>query len=309
MFKIPVLLGPTSSGKTSLAVELCKKYDAAIISADSRQIYKFMDIGTGKIPVNTDVKVTKKDGVWYLDSVAVYGYDLATPDQNFSGYDFAKYALATMEKLKSENKKFIIVGGTGFYVDLLTARRELDSAAPDLKLREELEKEDLEDLLSRLEELDPIEFDKIDKNNKVRVLRAVEKNLSQNTNEPLKYLENVEYVFFGLDAEREYLYARVDKWMQDVWDNGLLEETKYLLKKFPNSLKLHGLVYKSVISFFQSELNEPDAIQRAKFDLHAYIRRQLTWFRKNSSINWLNIDGISREQCIIKIGELWTKTS
>ena len=314
MYKIPIILGPTSSGKTLLALELCQKRDAVIISADSRQIYKFMDIGTGKIPVRSSVKIRapapteyglKKDGVWYLNDTAVYGYDLATPDQNFSGYDYAKYTLNIIAK----QKRCVIVGGTGFYIDLITGRRQLDGGASDLRLREELEKETLEDLLLRLQELNADDYEKIDKNNKIRVLRAIERNVSQNVAEPLPHLKDVEFVLFGLDAQREYLYEKVDKWLDEVWQNGLLQETTFLMKKFPDNLKLKGLVYKSAVSFLRNEQSEKEAVQRAKFDLHGYIRRQLTWFRKNPDINWLNVADLSRKQCIMKIEKLWTKTS
>lgn len=311
--KIPIILGPTSSGKTSLALKLCQKNDAVIISADSRQIYKFMDIGTGKIPVNSEVKMTKKDGIWQLGSTDIYGYDLTTPDQNFSGYDYAKFALNRMAELTVQQKRFVIVGGTGFYIDLITARRQLDGNAPDFQLREELEKETLDNLVLRLRDLNSVDYEKVDKNNKVRVVRAVEKNISQNVIDPLPYLKDVEFIFFGLDVHRDHLYRRVDKWLDEVWQNGLSEETKLLVEKFPESLKLKGLVYKSVVSFLQNAMAEKDAIQRAKYDLHAYTRRQLTWFRKNSEVNWLHVGGfsddLSLEQCIIKIEKLWTKKS
>ena len=139
MKKVFVILGPTSSGKTSLSLKLAKKMNGEIISADSRQIYKTMDIGTGKLPINANVKIVRDVDKWIIDGINVWGYDLVTPDAFFSAYDFAKFALPKISRGNPENKTMFVVGGTGFYIDILTGRVKPSNVMPDLELRATLE--------------------------------------------------------------------------------------------------------------------------------------------------------------------------
>lgn len=296
-----IICGPTSSGKTSLAIDLCKKYDGEIISADSRQVCKGMDIGTGKIPVNYDFSLEKEEEVWIIDGVKVWGYDLFSPDEYFSGVDWANYALRKTREVLDEGKNVFVVGGTGFYLDLFTDRVKPSSVKPDFELRKKLEVMGLEDLQNKLRELSVEEFEKIDKCNKVRLIRAIEKNISKEKREiELPYLAT-DFVWIGLKSPREFLYERADNWVEKVWSGGLLEETKDLLKRYPDSSKLKGLVYKTVSEYLDESLDEKEAIQRIKFDLHAYIRRQQTYFRKNSDITWVDISKDDFKQIIYNI--------
>lgn len=288
MNKLIVLVGPTSSGKTSLAVELCKQLDREIISADSRQIYKEMDIGTGKVPVNSNSVVEKKEDHWILDDVVTWGYDLVNLNDYFTAYDYALWAISKVKEAE-QSKLPILVGGTGFYVDVITGRKTVAGAKPDHKLRESLETTPTKNLVTWLTSLNPKVSERIDLSNRVRVIRALEVELAKEKNStPLPRLKNTEFIQIGLTAPNKFLYERVDKWLDIIWQNGLIEETKYLMQKYPNSRLLHGLVYKSAVSFINGETEE-EAIQRAKFDLHSYIRRQLTWFRANKDINWFDI--------------------
>src|SRR4030042_4789177 len=137
--KVYIILGPTSSGKTSLAVNLCKKFNGEIISADSRQVYKNMDIGTGKLPINSNATVVKGDEKWTIDGVNIWGYDLTTPDKFFSGYDFALFALNKAAELLKAEKTVFLVGGTGFYIDLFTGNVKPSTIKPNFEMRKELE--------------------------------------------------------------------------------------------------------------------------------------------------------------------------
>lgn len=299
--KVYIICGPTSSGKTSLAIGLCKKYGGEIISADSRQVCKEMNVGTGKAPVTSELSIKKNENVWVIDGVKVWGYDLFSPEEYFSGIDWSEAALKKAKELLKVNKNVFIVGGTGFYLDLLTGRIRPSSVKPDLDLRKELESLGLGDLHEKLENLNTEEFNNIDKDNKVRLIRAIEKELSEEKGEVgLPYLD-VGFVWIGLKASRKVLYERADGWVEGVWGRGLLEETKSLLEKYPNSLKLKGLVYKTVVAYLSDKLSEREAIQRIKFDLHAYIRRQQTYFKKNSDITWVDISKDDFKQIIYNI--------
>ncbi|OGC47448.1 tRNA (adenosine(37)-N6)-dimethylallyltransferase MiaA [candidate division WWE3 bacterium RIFCSPHIGHO2_01_FULL_42_13] len=290
MATIFVILGPTSSGKTSTALDLCKRSNGEIISTDSRQIYKGMDIGTGKTPINTKIKVEKGKNHWVLDGIKVWGYDLINPDEYFSAYDFAKWALPKAQELLEQGKAVYLVGGTGFFIDMFTGRAKPSRVKPDFNLRNKLEKLSLSELQKKLMSLNPEAYEKIDKNNHVRLIRAIEIETGKNHSPtPLPYLQNVKFEYTGLDVSREVLYERADVWLDSIWQNGLLPETQNLISAgFGETRPLNGIVYKSTKAFLVGQLSEDEAKQQAKFDLHAYIRRQQTYFKKNKDIKWLN---------------------
>jgi len=291
-----IILGPTSTGKTSLALNLAKDFNGEIISADSRQVYKYMDIGTGKLPIHSGVTVEKDEAFWTIDDVTVWGYDLISPDSFYSAYDFALFALNKIREIQSRGKNVFIVGGTGFYIDLITKRVSPSDIEPDFVLREELEKLSLEDLKSKVMSLNIPNIDKVDLNNPVRIIRAIESYLGTRKNPiPLPYLTDVHFKYIGLRAENSYLYDRVDTWVETIWENGLVKEVNSLIKLgFENSPKLQGLVYKTVLEYLHSQdteapLLEDTVKQLIKYDLHAYIRRQLTYFKRNDNIEWFDI--------------------
>jgi len=287
-----VILGPTSSGKTSLAVKLCKKFGGEIISADSRQIYKGMDIGTGKVPVKEDFPVQNFANYWTLDDVVVWGYDLTTPDTYFSAYDFAQFALSKTREISEQGKKVFLVGGTGFYVDIFTKRKLPAGTKPDFELRNALETTPTKNLLTWLTSLNPERVKEIDQNNRVRIIRALEIELAKEKEKspPLPYLENEKFNYIGLTSSRDLLYSRADSWLDLVWENGLLEETKKLIfSGYEDTKPLNGLVYKSAKDFLVEKVSEDEARQQAKHDLHAYIRRQQTYFKKNEDVTWFDI--------------------
>ncbi len=291
--KVFVILGPTSAGKTSLSLDLCKKYNGRIVSADSRQIYKFMDLGTGKVPIASGRKITKGDLVWKVDSIDIWGYDLIKPDKFFSSYDYAIFALAKLKDILKEKKNVFLTGGTGFYIDMVTKRITPSLVEPDFNLREELGGLSTGDLVVKLKALDAKVLDNIDLKNPVRLIRAIEKILkSKEKHDALPYLENTIFYYIGLTAPREFLYPRADNWAENIWKTGLIEETENLIHLgYGGSSKLKGLIYKSVVAFMNKEIDETKAIQRMKFDLHAYIRRQQTYFKKNADIVWFDISG------------------
>lgn len=285
-----IICGPTSSGKTSLAIEICKEINAEIISADSRQVFKEMDIGTGKLPItDTPIEIKKGDSVWNVDGINIWGYDLVFPDEYFSAHDFAVFALDKVREIRSRKKVPILVGGTGLYIDVVTGRKRLDAPKPDFKIREGLNTTPTKNLLDKLKRLNPEVIKSIDQNNRHRIIRAIEiELLKEKKREPLDLLDE-KHTFIGLTSARGRLYHRVDRWAKKMWDRGVVEETRNLMKKYPESEKLRGLVYKSVAAYLLNYTSEQDARERIRFDLHAYIRRQLTWFKANKDIKWVDI--------------------
>jgi len=303
MRKVFVILGPTSTGKTSTAINLCKKYDGEVVSADSRQVYKFMDVGTGKKLVDDEAEITKSEKHWVMDGIKIWGYDLVTPNDYFSSYDFAQFALKKLEEILTAGKTAFLVGGTGFYIDMVTGRIKPANIPPDFDLRHELEHVPLEELQEKLQKLDKTAHKKIDKNNPARLIRAIEKILTKNKpSKPLNYLENTEYILIELTADRETLYEKADNWLEKIWEHGLLEEVESLLNsEYKDSPKLQGLVYDKAISYVKGELPEDEAKQKIKYDLHSYIRRQQTYFKKIPGINTINTTQDNKLQKVYNI--------
>ncbi len=265
-------------------LEVCKQTGGSIISADSRQIVKYMDYGTGKLPIDLAQAsdIHKNDGKWTIQGVDIYGYDLITPEQFFSAYDFAKYALETAAKLLSQHKQVYIVGGTGFYIDLLTGRVIPANVEPNFELRKLLNGMSVVELATKLEDLSKDTAKKTDLSNKPRLVRALEILLAQKVTNKAKlpYLTDVNFTYLGLTGPNELLFSRADIWLESIWDNLLAEISDLRARGYGNSHRLQGLVYKSALSGEK---------ERAKFDLHAYIRRQKTYFNKNADIQWFDI--------------------
>jgi tRNA dimethylallyltransferase len=261
-----------------------------------------MDLGTGKLPVSGDYQIKKHHNYWSINNVSVWGYDLVTPEKYFSSYDFGEFALKKIKKIQEDKKIPLLVGGTGFYIDTVTGRTKPSAVLPDFDLRKELENISLEALQKRLAGINPKEYKKIDKNNPRRLIRAIEKTLGKEKREKKPdYLTEREFIIIGLAAERKTLYSRADSWLEKVWQLGLIEETKNLLKKYPQSSKLQGLVYKSALALLNNQQTEKEAKQRAKYDLHAYIRRQETYFKKIPGVKWLDMSQDNLKQIVYNI--------
>ncbi len=303
---IIVLCGPTCTGKTSLALELSKKFDGEIISADSRQVYKFMDIGTGKIPANAqNLQIDKFDGLWKINNTPIYMYDVVSPMRPYSVYAYAKKARNELESIKRRGKTAFVVGGTGFYIDVLIGRQTVSNVPPNPKLRGELKTKTLEELQETLKKLDPIKLNTIDVKNKVRLIRAIELSFDK-ASLPSISSPPVSYLYLGLTAPRVFLYNRADLWVEQIIERGLILEVKNLLDKgFRNYPPLKGLVYSTCVDFLDEKITQDELKQIIKFDIHGYIRRQLTWFNRNSELKWFNIQKKGFDIEIIRTVELY----
>lgn len=299
--KVIVICGPTASGKTSLSIEVAKKIDGEIISCDSMQIYKDMNIGTAKPTVEE------------MQGIPHYMLDFVLPSERYSVADFKEAATDRIEDILKREKVPIIVGGTGLYVDALTKNITYPEIEIDLEYRKQLEeliKENgLESLYEEARKIDEKAMQTISKNDKKRIMRVLEiyhqtgKTKTQLESESRLTPPPYEYIVFAINMEREKLYERINKRVDIMIDQGLIEEVEALTKKyeeFPTAMQ--GLGYKEVVSYLKKEITKEEMIEKLKMETRRYAKRQLTWFRKDENIKW--IDGLApleqNIQCILE---------
>lgn len=284
--KVIVICGPTASGKTSLSIELAKKINGEIVSADSMQIYKDMDVGTAK--------TTPEE----MQGIKHYLQDFVEPDKRYSVADYKVDAEKAIEEILSKGKTPIVVGGTGLYVDSLIYGIEYQEIRFDEKYRKELEdialKDGLETLYKKAQEIDPEAMKKISCNDKKRIMRVLEiykatgKTKTEQEIESRKKEVKYDYKVFAIDWEREKLYKRINKRVDIMIENGLIEEVENLLKKykeFPTAMQ--GLGYKEVVEYLNEYLTKEEMIDKIKQETRRYAKRQITWFRKNKQTIWI----------------------
>ena len=277
--KVVAVVGATASGKTAYAVELAKQINGEIISADSRLVYKGMNIGTAKPALDE------------MQGIPHYMVDIVEPDINYSAGLYAKEAKKHVNDILSRGKIPIVAGGTGLYFRILLENYDLPDVEPDYKLREELAELSFDELYEVLAKLDKNAVNKIERNDKKKIIRYIEivkltglpisKACGKNDNNEF----DIEWI--GLNFPREELYERINKRVDFMIEQGLVEETKYLLKKYgriPNIIDTIG--YKEIISYLDGELTLDEAKDKLKQNTRNYAKRQLTWFRKNENINW-----------------------
>ena len=301
--KVIVICGPTASGKTALSIELAKQINGEIVSADSMQIYKDMDIGTAK-PTQEE-----KQGIKH------YLIDFVSPDERYSVADYKQDAKKAIREILKKGKVPIIVGGTGLYVDSLIYEIEYPNIEFDEKYREKLEKEveenGLEELYEKAKEIDIEAIKKISKNDKKRVLRILEiyhatgKNKTEQEKESRKKEVEYDYKVFALKWDREMLYERINKRVDIMLEQGLIEEVKSIYEKynkFPTAMQ--GLGYKEVVEYLENKTTKEEMIEKIKQETRRYAKRQMTWFRKNKQTIWLNGEDKKQNNTQIILGEL-----
>ena len=285
--KVIVICGPTASGKTALSIELAKKINGEIISADSMQIYKDMDIGTAK-PDKEEMQGIKH-----------YLLDCISPDVRYSVAEYKQDATNAIEEILQKGKTPIIVGGTGLYVDTLIYGIEYNDIKIDEEYRKELEKiaeeQGLQPLYEMALKIDEEAMKKISSNDKKRIMRVLEiykatgKTKTQQEIESRKNGVKYDYKVFALNMDREVLYNRINLRVDIMIKNGLVEEVKNLKEKynkFPTAMQ--GLGYKEVVEYLEGKITEEEMIEKIKMETRRYAKRQLTWFRKNKETIWLD---------------------
>jgi len=275
--KILVILGPTATGKSGMAVRLAKKFNGEIISADSRQVYKGLDIGSGKI--------TEKE----MLGVAHHLLDIANPKRKFSVTDFKEKAEKTIEDILKRSRLPIICGGTGFYIQALVDNLILPEVAPNLSLRKKLEKKTPAELFEILKKLDPKRADLIEKQNPRRLIRAIE--IAEEIGEvPEIKKENPRYnpLFIGLDLPDEILKQKIETRLNQRIKIGMIDEAKTLHNQglsFKRMIEL-GLEYKFLAKYLKGEIAEKEMVGSLQTEIWHFVKRQRTWFRRDKRINW-----------------------
>lgn len=294
---IPCLCGPTGVGKTEISLLFAEKYNFSIISCDSRQIYKYLDIGTAK----PSLEIREKYNFYMIDII--------TPDKYYSAYDYAKETEKIIEKLRKENKRFLLVGGSGLYFKALFSPF-FEAPPVDLKLREELKRKPLTVLYEELKKVDEISAQRIHPKDFQRIIRALE--VFYLTNKPFSYFllkkreSKYEPLYIGLNLEREFLYKKINERFIRMIKDGLIEEVENLLKMGYNETSpgLNTIGYKEIIFYLKGKLSKEEMISLAQKNTRNYAKRQLTWFRKEK-VNWLL--NYSKEEAFLKISEILKK--
>lgn len=279
--KIIVILGQTATGKSDLAVKLAKKLNGEIISADSRQVYKGLDIGTGKI--------TKKE----MRGIPHYLLDVINPKHRFTVAEYQKKAKSVVANIIKRNKIPIICGGTGFYIDAITEGIILPRVLPNKKLRQTLEKKSLQQLLKILIKLDRKKAKNIDKNNKVRLVRAIEIAKALGQIPTLKKKKSsYKFIKIGLYLPPDKLKKKIEKRVKKMFEDGLLNEIKKLKKSGISDKRLRELGF---------EYWQPTK-ERVISETLKYAKRQMTWFKRDKEIQWFDASKIKRAFLLAKIG-------
>ena len=276
--KVIAIVGPPASGKTAYSINLAKELDGEIISADSRLVYKGLDIGTAKPTVE------ERCGIPH------YMIDIVEPEVDYSVGLYVKDAKKYIDDILSRNKVPIIVGGTGLYFRILLENYNLPEIAPNYDLRSQLSELTYDELNEMLNVLDKDAAKLVSYNDKKRLIRFIE--IIKSTGKPLaeaRGFKEPEYEvdWIGLNFPREQLYERINKRVDIMIEAGLIEETHNLLKKHgPISNITDTIGYREMISYIKGELSFEDAVSKLKQNSRNYAKRQLTWFRKNDAIKW-----------------------
>ena len=287
--KVIVICGPTASGKTKLSIELAKTINGEIVSCDSMQIYKEMNIGTAK--------PNKEE----MQGIKHYLIDFVSPDERYSVADYKKDAKNAIKEILEKGKIPIIVGGTGLYVDSLIYEIEYPNIEFDEKYRQKLEKEveqnGLESLYEKAKMIDEKAIEKISKNDKKRILRILEiynatgKNKTEQEIESRRKDIEYDYKVYALKWDRDKLYERINKRVDIMLEQGLIEEVKNIYgryNKFPTAMQ--GLGYKEVVEYLENKITKNEMIEKIKQETRRYAKRQMTWFRKNKQTIWLDAE-------------------
>ena len=287
MDKVIVICGPTASGKTGLSIELAKKINGEIVSCDSMQIYKDMDIGTAKPTIEE------------MDGIKHYLLDYISPTERYSVADYKRDATKAIKEIIDKGKTPIVVGGTGLYLESLIYGIEYEEIELDLEYRNYLEKIEQEKglliLYEEAKKIDEQAIKKISQNDKKRIYRILEiyhstgKTKTEIEKESRKKGPDFEYILFAIDMDREKLYDRINQRVDIMIQSGLIEEVKKIIKKyseFPTAMQ--GLGYKEVVEYLNGDLTKEEMIEKIKIMTRRYAKRQLTWFRKYKDICWIN---------------------
>ena len=275
--KLVVILGPTASGKSSLAIKLAKKFNSEIISADSRQVYKGMDIGTGKV------------GEKEMQNIPHYLLDVASPKRRFTVVQYRKLVLKAIKKIFKKGKVPILCGGTGFYIQAVIDGIVIPEVKPDWRLRSSLSRLGREKLFGLLKKLDPKRAKTIEKDNPRRLIRAIE--IIIKTKKPIPPLKKSPFPYpvlvLGIKKTgfKESIKKRFLKWLK----RGFVKEVKNLKKSGLSWQRIRefGIHYRVVVDYLQRKINYQEMVKNSIKEIQNYAKRQMTWFKKYQRIRWI----------------------
>jgi tRNA dimethylallyltransferase len=287
MKKALAIVGPTGIGKSRMAINLAKKYNGEIINADSRQVYRYMDIGTDK-PIKEELSV-----------IPHHLIDIINPDEDFSLAQYQQLAYRIVADIQNRNKLPISTGGTGLYIWAVIEGWKIPEVPPNPELRNDLEERaargEEKELYQELVKVDPVSAKRIDSRNVRRIIRALE--VYRTTNIPFSELQQktpppYDVLIIGLTMDRKELYRRIDSRVDRMVERGLVEEVQRLVDSgySLNLTAMTGIGYRQIGMYLDSELNLQDAIEQIKFETHRFVRNQYNWFRlKDERIKWFDM--------------------
>jgi len=275
--KIVVILGPTASGKSDLAVKLAKKFNGEVVSADSRQVYKKMDIGTGKI--------TEKE----MTGIPHHMLDVASPKTRFDVARYQKMAHKKIADILKRGKLPIVCGGTGLYIKAIVENPEYPDIPPDWKLRERLEEKTAEQLFAILKKLDPERAGGIDAKNPRRLIRAIEIAKHSGQVSAVKTAPKYDALILGIKPSREKLKSAIKTRLQKRIRQGMIAEVKKLRAQGVSWHRLEelGLEYKYAALYLQNKMGREEMIKTLETKINQYAKRQITWFKKTPNARWI----------------------
>ncbi|MEK7580692.1 MAG: isopentenyl transferase family protein [Patescibacteria group bacterium] len=280
-----VIFGPTVTGKTDLAINVARSYKAEVISADSRQIYRHLDIGSGK--ASPGAKVIKKNGYWIVNRIKINGFDISDPLKNFSSADFSRYTYKVITKLEKSAKMPILVGGSGFYIKSALFGFDTFGIPGNEKLRKELNSLSVEALYKELLSLDSkraLALNSSDRKNPRRLIRSIEVATSKSSTRAnlVKPDKNSKKLIVCLTAPNDFLYKRADEWLDIRLTLGMIAEVKSLLEKYnnPEWFDSLGLEYRWLTRYILGKIPKKEALTNLRGDIHDLIRRQKTFINQ-----------------------------
>jgi len=303
MDKVLIIAGPTASGKTKISIELAKKINGEIISADSMQVYKYMNIGTAKPDEE------ERGGIKH------YLIDEVNPDEEFSVAKYKDLAVKYIKEVINKGKMPIVVGGTGLYINSLVYNINFTETICDRELRSKLKKEaevyGNKYIHDKLKEVDPEAAKRIHVNDTKRIIRAIE--VYEHTKSPISYHQEVsrneppefEFIITALRVDRAILYERINKRVDDMFAKGLIDEVKKLVSMGygRNNTSMQAIGYKEILSYLEGNISLDEAIYIIKRDTRHYAKRQYTWFKRLEGIKWIDIDETTRVEDIVNLYE------
>ncbi len=287
--KIVVIVGPTASGKTKLAVKLAQRFNGEIISADSRQVYREMDIGTGK-----DLKDYQQNKI----TIPHHLIDVINPNQKFNVAKYKKLALKTIQGILKRGKLPIVVGGTGLYISAIVDNYDIPKIKPDFKVRKKMTSMTLVDKVKLLKKMDPASLQFMDLKNPRRVDRALEVCLAGYKFSELR--QKKESIFnvlqIGIKIERQLIKERINQRVDQMLKDGLVEETKKIIKKYGlTAVPLETIGYKEMVDHLNKKTTLEQAAELIKIHTHQFAKRQMTWFSRNKNIKWIKNYGAAEK--------------